>query len=140
MPPDAPTAAELEANPVVQAAFTAAWADSLTDDPALRHEEGGFIYLNVTTGDVVIRRAPPGGRDALDLTYAPFLADCYLVGTFHTHPNPSAEGWDPTPSSDDYAEADDSGVPWFVITDSGVYIIGPDRRVGGLSGSPGYPI
>jgi hypothetical protein len=138
--PDAPAAAELQANPVVQAAFTAAWADSLADDPVLRHEEGGFIYVNAMTGEVVVRRATPGGRDALDLTNPPPLQDCYLVATFHTHPNPSHLGWDPTPSSDDYREADDSGVPWFAITDAGIYAVGPERRMGGLSGPPGYPI
>ena len=140
MPPDAPTAAELQANPVVLAAFAAAWADSLSDDPVQRHEEGGFIYVNVTTGEIPVRRVPPGGRDALDLSSPPHLPSCYLVATFHTHPNPSTLGFDPTPSSDDYREADDSGVPWFVITDVGVYVAGPDRRVGGLSGQPGYPI
>jgi hypothetical protein len=138
--PEAPPATELQANAVVQAAFAAAWADSLADDPALRHEEGGFIYVNATTGDVDVRRAPPGGRDSLDLSSPPRLADCFLAATFHTHPNPTARGWDPTPSSEDYTEAEDSGVPWFVITDSGVYAVGPDRRVGGLAGSPGYPI
>ena len=136
---DAPTAAELEANPVVQAAFAAAWADSLADDAALRHEEGGYIYLNAVTGDVVVRRVPPGGRDVLDLSTPAILPDCFVVATYHTHPNPSRLGWDPTPSSDDYREADDSGVPWFVVTDAGIYVVGPDRRVGGLSGPPGYP-
>jgi hypothetical protein len=41
--PEAPTTADLENHPVVQAAFGAAWADSLVDDAVLRHEEGGFI-------------------------------------------------------------------------------------------------
>lgn len=138
--PDAPTAAELQANPTVQAAFATAWADSLVNDPVHRHEDGGFIYVNVTTGEVPVRRVPPGGRDALDSSNPPHLHDCYLVATFHTHPNPSTLGFDPTPSSDDYLKADGSGVPWLVITDEGVYVAGPDRRVGGLSGRPGYPI
>jgi hypothetical protein len=34
MAPPAPTAAELQANPVVQATFAAAWAASLADDDA----------------------------------------------------------------------------------------------------------
>ena len=137
---DAPSAAELQANPVVQAAFVAAWADSLTDDASLRHEEGGYIYMNATTGEIVVRRAPSGGRDALDLSTPTTPPDCFLVATYHTHPNPSRLGWDPTPSSDDYREADGSGVPWFVVTDAGIYVVGPDRRVGGLTGLPGYPI
>lgn len=137
---DAPTAAELEAHPVVQAAFAAAWADTLPDDVVLRHEEGGYIYIEVTTGDILIRRAPPGGRDSLNLNYPPVLLGCYLVGTFHTHPNPTRLGFDPTPSLEDYEEADGSGVPWLVVTDVGVFAVGPDSRVGGLSGPPGYPI
>lgn len=58
---EAPTAADLEQHPVVRAAFAAAWADSLADDPVQRHEEGGYIYTDLT-GTVIVRRAPPGGR------------------------------------------------------------------------------
>lgn len=137
---DAPTAAELEANPVVQAAFAVAWADSLVDDPALRHEEGGYIYVNATTGEIVVRRAPPGGYDMLDLSYPPVVPDSFLVATYHTHPILLAQGFDPEPSPTDRREADGSGVPWFVVTEIGVYVVGPDRRIGGLSGPPGYPI
>jgi hypothetical protein len=130
----------LQVNPVVQAAFTAAWADSLADDAVLRHEEGGFIYVNATTGEVVVRRAPPGERRKIDLSYPPVLADCFLVATYHTHPNPLALGWDLEPSEEDRIEATDSGVPWFVVSELGVFVVGPDRRGGGLSGKPGYPI
>jgi hypothetical protein len=136
---DAPTAAELQANPVVLAAFAAAWADSFPDDPALRHEEGGYIYVNSTTGEVMVRRALPGTRRALNLTSPPAVPGCVLVATYHTHPNPTAVGWDPEPSTEDRREADASGVPWFVVSDMGVFVAGPDRRVGGLSGPPGYP-
>jgi hypothetical protein len=137
---EAPTAAELQANPVVQAAFAAAWADSFPDEPALRHEEGGYIYVNPTTGDVVVRRALPGTRRVLNLTNPPDVPGCFLVATYHTHPNPTATGWDPEPSTEDRREADASGVPWFVVSELGVFVAGPDRRVGGLSGPSGYPI
>jgi hypothetical protein len=136
---DAPTAAELEAHPVVQAAFAVAWADSLADDPTLRHEEGGFIYANATTGEIVIRRAPPGDRDSIDLSYPPAVSECFLVATYHTHPLPSRRGFDPTPSSHDYELAEGSGVPWFIVSDQGVFVAGPDSRDGGFSGRPGYP-
>jgi hypothetical protein len=139
MAPPAPTAAELEANPVVQAAFAAAWADSLADDELLRHEEGGYIYADVS-GGVVVRRATPGGRRGLDLTRPPPVAGHFLVATYHTHPNPAARGWDPSPSQDDCWHADDSGVPWFVVSELGVFVVGPDQRVGGLAGPPGYPL
>ncbi|MBX9627264.1 MAG: DUF4329 domain-containing protein [Gemmataceae bacterium] len=140
---DAPSAAELEANPVVQAAFAAAWANSLIDDPQFRHEEGGYIYCDPATGDtgdVVVRRARPGGMLYLNLDSPPTVPGSYLVATYHTHAFPSALGHDPSPSSDDYEEADGSGVPWFVGTEAGVFVVGPDRRVGGLTGPPGYPI
>ena len=140
MTPEAPSAAELQAKPVVQVAFAAAWADSFPDDPALRHEEGGFIYVNATTGDVQIRRAPPGTRRALDMSSPPDLSGCFLVATYHTHPNLIADGGDPDPSEADRREAVGSGVPWFVISEIGIFAVGPDRRVGGLTGPPGYPI
>lgn len=137
---DAPTADELRANPIVQAAFDAAWADSFPDDPALRHEEGGYIYLNPATGDVTARRAPPGTRKSVDLSRPPRPTGYYLVATYHTHPNPVADGYDPTPSDDDVREADGSGVPWFVISEGEVYVAGPATRAGGFTGDPGYPI
>ncbi len=137
---DAPTASELQAHPVVQAAFAAAWADSFPDDPSLRHEEGGYIYMNPTSGDVTIRRAPPGELKELDLSYPPPLIGFYLVATYHTHPNPVADMFDPTPSDADIREAEGSGVPWFVISEEEVYVVGPDSRLGGFTGPPGYPI
>jgi hypothetical protein len=138
--PEAPSAADLQANPVVQAAFAAAWADSLVDDAVLRHEEGGYLYSNVTTGAVIIRRVLPGERDAIRLHQPPILPDCFLVATFHTHPNPLAEGWIPEPSPEDREGAAETGMPWFVITELGVLHVGPDRRVGGLTGPGGYPL
>ena len=137
---DAPTATELEAHPVVQAALSAAWADSLADDIALRHEEGGYIYVEAVTGAVHIRRAAPGDRWGIYLTYPPLLAGCFLVATYHTHPNLSSEGWQVGPSDEDRELAAESGVPWLIVSDVGVFVAGPDRRVGGLIGSPGFPI
>jgi hypothetical protein len=138
--PDAPSAADLEANSVVQAAFTAAWADSLADDSAQRHEEGGWIYCDAVTGQIHVRRALPGERMTLDLSNPPMLPGCYLVATYHTHPNPTADGWIPEPSDSDRTLAAESGVPWFIVSDMGVYLAGPDRRVGGLTGPAGYPV
>jgi hypothetical protein len=140
MSPEAPSAAELQQYPVVQAAFEAAWADSFPDDPALRHEEGGYIYYSPTTGDVTVRRELPGRRRELDLITPPELPSYFVVATYHTHPNPLALGWDPEPSPDDRRAADHCRVLWFVVSESGVYVAGPERRVGGLAGLPGYPI
>lgn len=136
---DAPTAAELEAHPVVQAALALAWADSLVFDLAQRHEEGGFIYVEPATGAIHVRRAPPGDRWSIVLTNPPELSGCFLVATYHTHPNLSAEGWRVGPSDFDLELADDSGVPWLIVTDVGLHFAGPERRVGGLASPPGYP-
>jgi hypothetical protein len=138
MSPEAPTAAELEQHPVVQAAFAAAWADSLPDDSVLRHEEGGYIYVDLT-GAVLVRRAPPGGRWQIDLSSPPGVPGCFLVATYHTHPTPIAEGGNPDPSPDDLQFGDESGVPWFVVSELGIVAVGPNHRVGGLTGPGGYP-
>lgn len=135
----APTAAELEANPVVRAAFATAWADSMVDDPALRHEEGGFIYAHPTNGDVTTRRVPPGTRRLLDLSYPPAVPGYYLVATYHTHPVLIADDGDPDPSWEDLTLSTESGVPWFIVSELGVVSVGPERRVGGFTGPEGYP-
>lgn len=136
---DAPTADELLVNPIVKAALEAAWADSFPDDPSLRHEEGGWVYCDTTTGVISTRRAPPGRRNAVNLTHPPAVQRSVVVAAFHTHPNPTALGWNPEPSDDDRQLHADAGVPGLIVSDMGVYTVPPDRRTGGLSGSPGYP-
>jgi hypothetical protein len=135
----APTAAELLNEPVVQQAMEAAWNDSLSDDPVRRHEEGGWIYMNVTTGELFVRRAPAGGQTILDMSSPPMVAGALVVATFHTHPNPSAEGWEPGPSAADTQSAWLFGVPCLIRADNGFHTTGPLSRRGELSGGPGYP-
>jgi hypothetical protein len=53
----APTAADLLGELLVQHALEQAWNDSPPGDPGQRHEEGGWIYIDNTTGMVVVRRA-----------------------------------------------------------------------------------
>ena len=137
---EAPSAKELSVHPVVVAAFAAAWADSLSDNAKLRHEEGGWIYQNHVTGEIQIRRSLPGDLDGITLSYPAALANNRVVATYHTHPNPTAGGWIPDPSPDDISNADVTGVPWFIISDAGLYVVGPDRRIGGLSGPAKFPL
>jgi hypothetical protein len=68
-----PTALELLVNPEVLQALARAWADSQVGDPANRHEEGGWIYLELSTGVVVTRRAPAGTQSSLSLASPPLL-------------------------------------------------------------------
>lgn len=136
---EAPSADVLKVSAVVQAAFEAAWADSFVDDPLLRHEEGGFISAKPTTGEIIVRRAPPGGTRELNLTSPLIVRGAYLVATYHTHPKLIVDGGDPDPSPDDIEISEESGVPWFIVAEVGLIVVGPERRVGGFAGPVGYP-
>jgi hypothetical protein len=135
----APTAAELLNDPVVLQALEEAWSDSLPADAAMRHEEGGWVYLDLTTGVISVQRAPAGHRAMLDLNVPAVVPGSVVVATFHTHPNPSAEGWHPGPSAADAQSAWFLGVPCLIRSDHGVHVTGPASRRGGLRGAPGYP-
>ncbi len=134
-----PTASELLAHPPVIQALEQAWVDSQVDDANNRHEEGGWIYMNLTTGIIVAQRAPGGTRSRLSLANPPLLPNHLLVGTFHTLPNPASEGWVTGPSRQDESAARLSGVPWLIRAEDGNHRAGPDSRRGGLGGGPGYP-
>ena len=127
------------ADPAVKAELRRAWLDSQCDDPINRHEEGGWIYLDTSSGQITVVRTPAGTRSRLDFAGPPVVPGSVVVGTFHTHPNPTAEGWDPKPSPQDRRSAYYSGVPWLIRADDGTYHTGPDQRRGGLTGGPGFP-
>ncbi len=135
----APTATELLNDPAVQQALDQAWVDSLPGDPVQRHEEGGWVYLDTTTGAIAVWRAPAGARAVLDLNTPPVVPGSVVIATFHTHPNPSAEGWDPGPSAADTQSAWILGVPCMIRAENGIHTTGPDSRRGGLLGGPGFP-
>ncbi len=136
---EASDASKLADNPKVEAALSKAWRDSQVGDPALRHEEGGWIYQNATTGEITVRFATPGEQAQIDLNDPPEVDGSYVVGKFHTHPNPTDEGWEPGPSPADTRNAWRQGVPSIVRSDMGDYMTGPNSRIGGLQGPGGYP-
>jgi len=138
-PTQAPTVAELLACQEIQAAMRQAWADSLPGDPANRHEEGGWIYMDTTSRQIAVLRASPGRQSTLDLRNPPLVAGSVVVATFHTHPNPTAEGWAGGPSGFDELSADALGVPCLIRADNGDHTAGPESRRGGLTGNPGFP-
>lgn len=138
-PTRAPTAAELLADPVVQTALAQAWIDSSPGDPLHRHEQGGWIYLDTNHARLSIEIAPAGRQVKLYLGNPPVVPGSVIVGTFHTHPNPTADGWEPGPSPTDQISAGQTGVPWLIRADDGDYYTGPPSRRGGLAGGPGYP-
>jgi hypothetical protein len=139
-PTQAPTADELLQDSTVIQEMEQAWLDSLPNDPANRHEEGGWIYMDLTTGKITTLRAPRGVLAEVDLGNPPHVTGSVIVGTFHTHPNPSGSGrWKAGPSRSDMTASSLSGVPWLIRADNGYYWTGPNIRRGGLTGSPGYP-
>lgn len=138
-PTQPPTASELLAHPAVIQALEEAWVDSQVEDQNNRHEEGGWIYMDLTTGIMVTQRAARGARSRLSLANPPLLLNRVIVGTFHTHPNPASEGWVTGPSSQDELAARLTGVPWLIRAEDGNHHAGPEHRRGGLGGGPGYP-
>lgn len=95
--------------------------------------------MDPLSGQLSVLRAVPGRRSAIDLFDPPEVPGSFLVGKFHTHPNPTAEGWDPGPSSGDMMVDARHGVPDLIRADDGIHHSGPDRRRGGLAGNPAYP-
>jgi hypothetical protein len=116
-----------------------AWIDSLPNDPINRHEEGGWIYMDATTGQITTRRAAAGTTARLNLGNPPVVLGSQVVGTFHTHPNPTSQHWNPGPSRTDIASAAFTGVPWLIRADDGYHYTGPTGRRGGFAGGPGFP-
>jgi hypothetical protein len=96
--------------------------------------------MDLTTGRLLTQRAPRARDQAtIDLDNPPVVASAVVVGVFHTHPNPSAEGWETGPSESDHRIDARDGVPDLIRAEDGVHLSGPDSRRGGLGGGPGYP-
>jgi hypothetical protein len=135
----APTIGDLLRDLLVLQALEDAWQDSVPADATRRHEEGGWVYMDTTSGELFTRRARAGRGSLIDLSAPPLVPGAVVVATFHTHPNPGAEGWETGPSADDTRSAWAAGVPCLIRADDGTYATGPDSRRGGPGGCPGFP-
>ena len=135
----APTVDELLTNGVFLQAMESAWQDSMPHEPSLRHEEGGWVYTKIATGEVLIRRSAAGAKSEIDLSHPPIVDEAVVVATFHTHPQPTSEGWLTEPSAGDTRLALAQGVPCFIRAEDGVHVTGPESRRGGLTGAPSFP-
>ena len=135
----APTGEELFRNPIVLRAIEEAWRESLPSDSHRRHEEGGWIYAESTAGEIAVRRAASGNRNSVNLSRPEIVFGSMVIGTFHTHPNPSDEGWEPGPSARDLKFAFRNGIPCLIRSDMGISTTGPEIRRGGMTGEAGYP-
>lgn len=115
-----------------------------TPPPASVHEEGGWIYLNLITGNLDTRRAAAGGQAAINLGGPPDVADSVVVGTFHTHPNVGPCWGAVFPSGTDTNSANGTGVPWLIIgafpdvATTQTTSTGPGQRLH-LAGNRGFP-
>jgi hypothetical protein len=133
----APTRKELIASPIVRRAIEQAWIDSQPHDPVERHEEGGWIYLNVRTGEVFTHRAPLGNCAEIDLSRPVLYVDSVIVGTFHTHPHPPEEKYELGPSRTDEEMDGSRGVPGIIRSHAGYHAYGCERRAS-LRGRTGF--
>jgi hypothetical protein len=95
--------------------------------------------MDLKTGQLVTRPALSGAQFNIDLNNPPVVAGSTVVGIFHTHPNPSSEGWSAGPSASDQACDARDGIPDLIRADDGIHLSGPPSRRGGLAGGPGYP-
>jgi hypothetical protein len=111
-----------------------AWDDSAADDPARRHEEGGYLVENAD-GTYGVLRWPSGGMARIvpplrsrDGTYR----GRRVIGEFHTHPNPAVDElgqtWQEEPSPGDITGIRSERYPGdsFVIGHNNVYRIRND--------------
>ena len=121
-----PSVPELLASPVVQQALNSAWLNSRVNDVRLYHEEGGWIYLSPTTGEVGVQVARIGTHSEIDLNSPPHWEGMVVVATYHTHPNRAGPG----PDERDYRLSIERGVPGIIRAANGIHIYGLEARRG----------
>jgi hypothetical protein len=133
-PHRAPTAAELLATPIVRQALDQAWRDTQADDSAHGNpharEQGGWIYIDIRSGELSIRRSTRYPRNPFSISLDPpdIVQGATIVGSFHTHPS------DPfAPANEiDITLQGQYGVPGFIRGRGGrTQTYGPDHRAGG---------
>ncbi len=111
--------------------------------PTTAHEEGGFIYLNLITGNLSTRTVPRGRQATLPLANPPTVANSVVVGAYHTHPNVGQCWGRPRFGTADRTWTTTQGVPLLMIgahpgiTDTSYHQTGNSRRH--LAGNRGVP-
>jgi hypothetical protein len=116
-------------DPTIIAEISRAWQESQTDDPAARHEEGGYVVLNPDLS-YGVERWRRGGQfrivpPSLDVN------GCYngrvVVAAFHTHPNPSVDEtgreWEQGPTESDRRWHVRRKLRGYVVSRTVVYLI-----------------
>lgn len=107
------------------------------------HEEGGFIYLNLITGNLATRSVAAGAQASLRLSGPSEVTDSIVVGGYHTHPNVGVCWGAPFASGADINWATRNGVPLLLrgafptVAATSDTFTGPTRLH--LAGSRGLP-
>ena len=128
-----PTFEELKKDSMVLQAMEDAWkaSDVRALRPLVPHEEGGWIFMNLITGSLSIKRGAATHTDAFKLEPGPDAEENnVLVATFHTHPTMVKK---PGPSDADKKADNRRGVPNLVVCNKGTK---PDEFQIKLSGPP----
>ena len=88
---------DLLANKDIDKEVRKAWlASNASDKPNKgQHEEGGWVYLNLMTGALIVKRKAAGAQAGIDLSNPPAETDSVVIAKFHTHPNlgPRLDPW-----------------------------------------------
>ncbi|KAH9292913.1 hypothetical protein KI387_041902 [Taxus chinensis] len=152
---NAPTVTEIISNEDVQQALGKAWKESFNSISNSNTQRGGWIYADSNYPDdhkyLLVQHATKqrsqhqGVADAdghiqLDNPEkegAPSSEHYKLVADFHTHPNSHDDNQ--RPDSDDIKRAYERGVPGILVSCSGIFYYGPQRRAS-LDGPNGYPL
>jgi len=125
------TGFECTRNKVIFAAIEEAWADSnYASLPVIRHEHGGWIYQANKKGDDTIKvlSAPTGKYRTIDLRNPPQMVGFSVIANYHTHPNPSFEGFRARESDADLGLQIKYNVPGLLRSEEGMSWYGPIRR------------
>lgn len=121
----------MAANATVSAEIEQAWTDSQADDQDERHEEGGWIIMDIDTGDLRVVRVPAGEIDGVDAGENPAGEGELACGFFHTHPNPPVDEnglkWMQGPSDGDIALANRHSWPEIIRNAAATVVYGSDR-------------
>ncbi|GLJ27188.1 hypothetical protein SUGI_0532940 [Cryptomeria japonica] len=147
---NAPKITDILTDRDVQEALGTAWKESFLQSPNSYQVRGGWIYADSNYPDahkyIVVQqaskdRSPQGADGDIDLDNPEkdvvLSSDDYkLVADFHTHP--FAGKIQHRADSDDIKRAYERGVPGIVVSCSGVFYYGPQRRAS-MDGPTGYP-
>ena len=120
---------------VVIAGMLLAWTKSRPDDPAQRHEEGGYILIH-SDGSYRVEIWETGERDKIlppPLDTQSRYNGLHVEAAFHTPPNPPVDEsgleWEQAPSRSDCRWHQRHRIMGFVISRSFIYEIAEDGRV-----------